>query len=722
MGAGVGPDSPEDSLEVHNLMSGAAGSVLQAGRIEKIETVVLTQASAPAEAYRARVPCQVPAAKGRFVNRRRELARARRLVDTGRRSSPRIVVVGGMPGVGKSTLVCQVVEAARDSYPGGVLYVDFTELRDSPDTAVSDALVSCLRALDVADAVIPSSLGELTKLFRSHTADEPVLVVLDDVSETGQVRPLVPTARGSAVLVTSTSRLPELSLDGAELLWLEPLDRASSEKLITGVCRRARNEPDALAALVEQCGRLPIALEVAAARLRDRPSLSVGALVAEIADSSRGLHALSIGRERTVSAVFTLSYQDLGEAARRMYRLLGVLPCRDFTAGLAAVAAGVEQAVAEELLDELVGAGLLGENTDGRFSFHGLARRHAVDQADAEEPEDEQVEALHRMVRYLLFRTVYADLAVLGTGRLRITPHDEVVQGVTDPFAGEDRKARALEWLDQERANILAAVRVAADRGWHDLCWQLAESVTALYVSRRYLVDWTDSSQVGANSAQVVGNAAAEARLRSFVSRAWTDLGDAERAGKELAAALPLAEAAGDRRLLASVWEMLARHYDHVEPAGADRAYETALTLFAENADARGVAFTTYFHGRSLGDRGRWAEALDVLVRARTLVDELGEPADDRMRGRVLTTLGITFGRLGRGDEAVAVLAQAIALLGPYPHFEAQAQEALADVAVRTGDPAPAAQALRRALEIHTDLGGPETGRLRVKLRDLPEA
>ncbi|GLY66953.1 tetratricopeptide repeat protein [Amycolatopsis taiwanensis] len=715
MSAGVGSDEPEDSLEVRNLMPGSAGAVVQADRIEK---VVLTQASAPAP-HRTRVPCQVPAAKGRFVNRRRELARARRLVDVGGRRPPRILVVGGMPGVGKSALGFRVAESVRESYSGGVLYINFTELRGGPEPAVSDALVSCLRALGVADAVIPSSLAELTKLFRSHTADEPVLVMLDDVTETGQVRPLVPAAPGSAVLVTSTGRLPELSLDGAELLWLEPLDQTSGERLIKGVCRRAGEEPDALAELVELCGRLPIALEIAAARLRDRPGLSVRALCAEIADTSRGLAALSVGREARVSAVFSLSYRDLPAAAQRMYRLLGALPFRDFDLGLVAVAAGAEQAVAEELLDLLVGAGLLSENADGRCGFHGLVRRHAIDQAHVEDSEDEQINALHRTVRYLLIRTVSADLAAMDSGRLRITPSTEIVRGVTDPFAGEHPKARALDWLDAERANLLAAMKAAADRGWHDMCWQLAESVTALYVSRRYLVDWAESATIGANSAHLGKNAAAEARLRSFGSRAWTELGDLDRAGRELNAALPLAERAGNPRLLASVWEMVARYRDHAEPAAAGQAYDRALELFAGADDGRGVAFTTYFHGRSLAMRARWAEALDVLERARDLVAEVD---DERMRGRVLTTLGTTLGRLGRDTEAVEALRQAIGLLGGHRHFEAQAWEALGEIAISAGDAAYGREALRRAVEIHTDLGGPDAERLRVKLAGLPEA
>lgn len=712
MGAGEGsePDRPDGSLDVHNLMSGSAGSVIQAGRIEQL---VLNQASAPAAPYRARVSREVPPAKARFVDRRRELARARRLVGNARRSSPRILVMSGMPGVGKSALGFRVVESAREFYPGGVLYVDYRELSGGSEPAVSDALVSCLRGLGVADAVMPAGLPELTSLYRSHTADEPVLVMLDDVTEAGQVRPLVPLARGSVVLVTSTDRLPELSLDGAELLWLEPLDLASAEKLIKDVCRRAGDEPEELAELVAQCGRLPIALEVAAVRLRDRPGLSVRALRAEIADTSRGLAALSVGRERTVSALFSVSYRDLPETARRMYRLLAVLPCHDFDAALAAVAAGVERAEADVSLADLVRAGLLSENADDRFLFHDLVRLHAVDQAMAEEPEDERIAALRRVVRYLLIRTVWADLAAMDPKRLRITPSTEIVRGLTNPFAGDDHKARALQWLDAERANLLAALKAAAKHGWHEMCWQLAESVTALYVSRRYLVDWTESAAVGANSARVVKNAAAEARLRSFGSRAWTDLGRLDRAGQELNAALPLAEQSGDQRLLASVWEMFARYYDEVEPAEADRAYERAIESFADAEDDRGVAFTTYFHGRSLAERGRLAEALDMLARARELVVEFDR---ERMYGRVLTTLGVTLSRLGRDTEAMSVLREAVEALGNHPHYEAQAWEALGDVAFSAGDAARGREALERAVEIHTALGGPDAERLRVKL------
>jgi tetratricopeptide (TPR) repeat protein len=419
-----------------------------------------------------------------------------------------------------------------------------------------------------------------------------------------------------------------------------------------------------------------------------------------------------------VSALFTLSCHDLPEAARRMYRLLGVLPYRDFTVGLAAVAAGVDRNVAEDLLDCLVGASLLAESIDGRFSFHGLVRRHATEEAEAAGSRGEHVAALHRTVRYFLIRTVYADLAIMDLDRLRITPHAEIVGEARDPFSGPHRKNRALEWLDIERSNVLAAVYAAAEHEWHDMCWQLAESVTALYVVRRYVVDWTDSASVGANSAHLAGNTAAEARLRSFSSRAWTDLGDEDRAWAELTKALPLARRSGDTRVIASVCEMFARYYDHVKPAAADPAYNTAIVLFAEAEDERGVAFTTYFHGHSLAGRGQWTQALEVLERALGLV---GRFDDDRIKGRVLTSRGITLGNLGRGTEAADTLAKAIDLLGPYPYFQAQAYEALGDLAVATGDRARGRAALNRAVEIHTKLGSPDIERLRSKLADVFE-
>ncbi len=164
-----------------------------------------------------------------------------------------------MPGVGKTAIACCWAEKARAQFPDGQIYVDYAMLRSRAGGDVSEAVAMCLRALGVDDAYIPKSLEERTSLFRSRTADRRVLVLLDDVNQPAQVRPLVPKGPGSAMLVTSNGKLSELAMDGARPVYLDPFDMDSGLRLLADRCGEAAVEAERHAAerLVGFCGGLP---------------------------------------------------------------------------------------------------------------------------------------------------------------------------------------------------------------------------------------------------------------------------------------------------------------------------------------------------------------------------------------------------------------------------------------------------------------------------------
>jgi tetratricopeptide (TPR) repeat protein len=705
----------EDSAGVSNELSGTADCVLQVGNV--YGGMVVTASRPPL------VPRQVPPGPPRFVNREEEQTRVGSSLVATPNQPVRVTLVRGLPGVGKSALVSRLVELRGDGFAGGELYVDF----DGPSASVADKLAACLRALGVGADVMPAGLDERTSWYRTLTSLRPTLVVLDNVTDPAQVAPFVPKASGSAVVVVSVGRLTELVVDGAEVVVVEPLDAAKGAHLVAELSgRELSGEAEATAELVEQCGGLPMALKPAAARLRLRASLRVSDLVDEIAATGR----FSRRGEDQVSAVFAVSYRYLPTEVARLYRSLAALPCPDFDADLATATAALPAHECRALLDELVEAGLLTERADGRFQLHQLVAWHARERGLAEDGEHELTHALRRAGLWLLVRAACADRAVLGTKRYRCTDHDRLLAGVADPFADTgtgaatgthaDGRARALAWLDAERPTLLAMTRAAAEHGWHDLAWQLAEASSALYVTRRYLVDWTESGTLGAKAAALANATGAEARLRSFTTRAWTSLGEREIARTELAAALPLAERTGDRRLIASVWELVGRFHDGHDFARAADAFGTAIELFTGARDQRGVAFVSYFLGASQLASGDHETALRTLTRALELIREVGDP---RMEGRALTTLGLALDVLADIAAAQSRLREAIAVLTASgdSFYEAQAQEALGRVAEREGDDDRARIAFGRALEIHAASRSPRSDELAGKLRSLSE-
>lgn len=656
------------------------------------------------------VPHQVSPWPGRFVNRERELAVVAELLGDRGQGRTRIAVFTGLPGVGKTVLARKAVERAFGVFPGGELFVEFGRSEDG-GISVSDALASCLFALGVSTSVLPSSEDDRVRLYRTRTAFKPMLVVLDDVADPAEVTPLIPSAPGSVVLVTSTARLTELQLDGADVLDVAPLDQPAGVHLVRELCgTRVDDEPDATRRLVVLCGGLPVSLRAAAGRLIRRRGFTVSDLVDEIEAERRD------GRSAGDTAVFGVIYRYLEQDVAAVYRTLGVLPGHDVSLRVVAAACGAAERVVARLLEELVEAGLVQEPEGGRYVVHELVKWHARERALAEDSDAEWTAAVRRALVELLRLAAFADRAVLGEGRYRCTPHDQLLAGWEDPFTGPERRQSAMRWLDTERGALAAGVRAAAEREWHDLAWQLAEEATALYVTRRYLLDWTETSDIGARAAGLAGQKAAEARLRSFASRPWTDLGDVGRARREIDMAFALACEVPDNRLLASIHEMDGRLREvEGDLAGAVVAFEHALELFRAEGDLRGEAFVSVFAGLARLGAGEPSAAVEMLTVAWDLVERVGDP---RMAGRAM--IGMARARLVMGDHAQARtgLETAIVVLrdsGDMFH-EAQAQQSLADVLEADGDARRARDCLRRARDLHVRLGGGEVDELERRL------
>ncbi|NNH76033.1 tetratricopeptide repeat protein [Nocardia uniformis] len=588
---------------------------------------------------------------------------------------------------------------------------------------MADALAACLAALGVAADMIPASPAVRANRLRTLTAHKSVLIVLENVTDAAQVSPFIPISSASAVLVTSNSQLSDLVTSGAEARRLEPLDGAAGVHMVTElVGARARQEPEAVAELVRRCAGLPVALQVAVSGLVGRPSRSIESVVAAIDADETGSAPFTRAGWEALAAVFSHAYAALDEETARLYRLLGLYPGGDLAADTAAALVARSPATTDAAIGALIEAGLLEEDSAQRLSLHTIVRRHAAQLTEQLDAEQVHQAVLRGVVEHLTVTAAFADLAILGTERYRCTPAS-VVDGHRSPFVGADARSRALDWLDRERTNLLAVQRSAAEQGWHEWAWQLAEALTAVYVTRRYYVDWTVSSQLGADSARAVGNPRAEARLRSFVSRAWIELEQPERAREELIIrALPLAEAAGDGRLLASVWEFIGRYRDATDPQSAATAYARSLSLFADENDSRGIAFVTYFLAQAQCRGGDLEQAEHTMGTALTLIRALAEP-DARMTGRCLTELGRVLDARGDHRRAREMFTEAIEVLAGSgdAFYEAAAHEQLVRLAEQDRDAETMRVSLRRMVRIHRELGGDRVGELTERLGRLTD-
>jgi DNA-binding SARP family transcriptional activator len=211
--------------------------------------------------------------------------------------APVIAAIDGMAGVGKTTLAVHAAHLLAHRYADGQLFVDlrgFTRGGSPMDPA--DALDQMLRSLGVPGERIPHDPDARAALYRTLLAGRRVLILLDNVAEEAQVRPLLPGAPGCLTLITSRRRLA--GLDDVRPLTLDVLPRQDAVALFArtaGEQRVSGEPPVLLGEIVELCGRLPLAIRIAAARLRVRPGWSPAHLADRMRDHQHRLGELEVG-------------------------------------------------------------------------------------------------------------------------------------------------------------------------------------------------------------------------------------------------------------------------------------------------------------------------------------------------------------------------------------------------------------------------------------------
>ncbi|PWI08964.1 hypothetical protein DIZ27_19965 [Streptomyces sp. NWU339] len=341
-------------------------------------------------------PVMIPATPTDFTGRERELdVLCRRLTPTAANGravfQPRRLLITGMPGVGKTALAVRVAHAVADQFPDGLLYA---RLRADDGTAADcdKTLVTLLRALGESSENVPAPNGEPTRTeelvhrYRTRTAGRKLLILLDDAANELQLDPLLPATTDSAVLMTSRNRLS--AVPGSWTLALDPMETGESLDLLSVIAGgdRIAAEPEAAHAVVEACGRLPLALRAAAVRLAARPHWPMARLVRRLTDPISRIEELRVGTldvRRTLSTALLQRPLLEGELIRR----IAVRAEGEFTAMAAAVLLGLPENVAEEFLERLVEASLLevrGIDATGTpcYCFHPLLRLTAASLED----------------------------------------------------------------------------------------------------------------------------------------------------------------------------------------------------------------------------------------------------------------------------------------------------------------------------------------------------
>jgi tetratricopeptide (TPR) repeat protein len=636
------------------------------------------------------VQADLPAESRVFVGRDTDLAELLGLLDpAASRMAPRVAVVSGMAGAGKSELVLHAAHAAVRNgwFPGGVL---FATLHGDDLELAQIALDGFLSAMGVPGDHVPADLQARSRLFSSVIAQyteagKPVLVVIDNAVSAGQCELLVPA--GGTAVVTSRN---ELAILDARLLRLPVLsDEAGADLLagqlgvsLSGDTRVADHREDACA-IAGLCGGLPLALRIMAAILAENRARSLATVAADLRDARTRLDELAWeggGEVLAVRAAFDVSYRGLQSDPERarVFRLLAVNPGPEISTSAAAVLTDLNERAVRRHLEGLARTHVIERgSTDGRWRMHDLIRLYA-----AEKLPDSTDDAWARLLVY------YMNTANDATAHLAPATYHLA----KETFAG---RTEALAWLDSEYPNLAAIALLPIPA---PMFMDVALGLWRYFELRRRINDGIMLTGHALLMARQIGDRGREARAQANLAglfrqgrmfddaltagRAAVDAyrseGDQEGVGialNNLAAAQAAAKRFGEAiltgREAAAVFKSRGdRHREAIalghiaialqatrRPTESIAAYQDILAVMRKAGDRRGEGAALVNLGMVLKEANRLDEAITEEERAVSIFTELG---DRWSEGTALNNLGGLLRAQDRTREAIPVLHAAV--------------------------------------------------------------
>lgn len=642
------------------------------------------------------LPHQLPAGIGDFTGRAEELSW---LTAEFRASgaATRVVAITGRGGVGKTSLAVQLSHQIRDAFPDGQLYVELTAT-----DAVSDLYARLLRALGVGGGAIPEP-AERAAMYRTLTADKRLLLVLDNATAEDQVRPLVPASTAATVVVTSRNRLT--GLPAARRLELNTMPADEARLLLDSIvgAERLAREPAEADELVRLCGRLPLALRIAGARLAANPHWTVRRFVGRLADERRRLDELR-HNDLEVRASLNLSYRVLSPRARDLLTRISLLEVPAIAAWTAAVLLDCDLDSAEDVLDQLLAARMI-EVGDGRYRCHDLVRLFSREQAEQTLTAAERDDVLDRALGAWLHLAEQADL-MLPHGYFQCPPGSAHRHALA-PDVVRALLADPLAWFQDERTTLTALVRQAIGAGRVAAAWELAASALAFYEVRAHFADWLDTH----TRALAAVRAADDLMGTAVILRG---LGELHTCQDRIAESIDCFSAArnifvrlGHRHGIAVCDNGLGHMYrvsSQYEPAAA--AFRAAAASSAADGFPRTESYARHCLGVVLLEQRDFEEAEQEFQAALALAASSGFRRGEAQSERGLGLLHLTLGDLATAERHLQ-RALAISIELAEPSGEANAMQLLVDLRIRQAELAGLRPMLRRCLEIYTELGEP---------------
>jgi len=629
-----------------------------------------------------------------FLGRERELAEVLELL-----RASRMLTLTGPGGTGKTRLAAQAAGETAELFPGGVWWVTLAALRDP--ALVIDSIAQVLGAK-----------GDLAE----HIADKELLLLLDNLEQLLSVGPELAEllARCSGLRLLVTSREP-LRLAAEQEYPVPPL---VSEEAVGFFCARARvvrpdfQPSDVVGAICGRLDNLPLALELAAARVK---VLSLEQILTRL-ESTLGL--LTGGRrnaperQRTLAATIAWSYDLLDEDEKQLFARLSV-----FAGGCTPEAAEEVCDGDLDLLASLVDKSLL-RQSNGRFWMLATIREYALERL-VERGERPDLRKRHAAYFAELARRAEEELS--GPEAARWLPAlEEELDNVRDGIAFS-LEADELELGFALTADLyrfwLAHGRASEGRRWLDELFVRADQASPAVVGNAFhragdMALWQGDYERAAELSAMAVPLLRDAGLTSKLSYALTTngwavgaLGDHEQAHAVLGEALALAREQGLERAAASALNSLAAlHKQQGDYAQALELNEECLEIVERAGDPLNTAVVLGNIGEAALGAGAHDRAKEALERSLVLARELG---DSRQAEWALAHLALASLLQGDTERSRDLFAESI------PHaFQAQDKRSLevslrgvAGLAAAAGDVERAARLWGAAERLRESLG-----------------
>jgi predicted ATPase/class 3 adenylate cyclase len=617
-------------------------------------------------------PTNLPVQPNELIGRQRELDEAAALL----RNGLRVLTLTGTGGTGKTRLALQLAAEVVETFPNGVFFVSLAPVRDWELVAPTIARTLGLRE-QPGETVLETLDGYLT--------DKELLLVLDNFEQVLAAAPAVAGLCASApkLKLLVTSRTP-LRLSGERTYPVPPLGLPESVRLFAERAHAAALEfdvtdenEDAVAEICRRLDGLPLAIELAAPRIR---SLPPAALLRRL---DQRLKLLTGGaqdldeRQRTLRATIEWSYELLADDERELFAQLGVF-------------VGGSRLDAAEALCGSIGIDVF----DG---LHSLVEKSLLRQrADADgEPRFWMLETIREYALELL-----EEAGTLADARRR---HADWFLALAERADVESRTGDQAAWFDlleADHANLRAAIDWAEETRDDELMLRLATALWGFWATRGHIAE---GSRVLEEALALAGRRPARALLglcNLRLLRGWT-----ESLADDIQEALRACEELGDDYSLAQAWNVRGRLLGSV--LGRMGEAETAWREALRYAERGGFAFE-----RTESINWLVASAVygplpvgDGIARCKEFSDGAGDdPATQAFCSCERAVLEAMRGEFTLARELLAAGTAALEELNLHVWAAIASQEAFF-VEMLAGDPAAAAAILRQSNEMLAAMG-----------------